>query len=67
MPDVSASYGTSLDLIAFLSVFIHNWWPFMSELYYLHQTFTDSVSDQYTQFGILTCQMWLKVMEDFLI
>ena len=46
MLDVTASYGTSLEFIAFfLGIFIHNWRSFMSDLLYLHQTFTSCVSD----------------------
>ena len=48
MPDVTASYGTSLVFIAFfLDIFIYFWGPFMSELLYLHQIFIDCVSNQY--------------------
>ena len=45
MPDVAASYGTPLDSIAFLGIFILNWRPYIFELLYLHQTFTDCVTD----------------------
>ena len=38
MLDVTASYGTSFDFIAFFM--------FIFELLYLHQTFTDCVSNQ---------------------
>ena len=31
----------------FLDIFIHYYWPLTSELLYLHQTFTDYVSNQY--------------------
>ena len=37
--------------------FMHYWRQFMSELLYLHQTFTDCLSNQYTNFNILTWQM----------
>ena len=33
----------------------------------LHQSFTDCISDQYTHFGMSTCQMSLQVMEGSLI
>ena len=36
-----------LILLRVLSIFIHFWRTFMSELLYLHQTFTDCVSNQY--------------------
>ena len=57
----------SLILLCFLGIFKHYWRSFMSELLYLHQTFTDYVSNQYTHFGLLTCQMWLQVMKCSLI
>ena len=34
---------------------------------YLHKTFTEYVSNQYTHFDMLTFQMSLQVMERFLI
>ena len=34
-----------LILLYFLAIFIHNWRAFMSEVLYLHQSFTDCVSD----------------------
>ena len=46
MPDVTASYGTLLDSMAFLSILIHSWRPFMSEVLIFHQIFTDCVSNQ---------------------
>ena len=45
-----------LILLRFLGIFIHYWQPFMSEVLYLHQTFTDCMSNQYTHFDMLTCQ-----------
>ena len=46
MPDMNASYEMPLDFIAFLGILIHNWWTFMpEELLYLHQIFTDCVSN----------------------
>ena len=47
MQDVTASYGMPFDFIVFLSIFVHFCRPFMSELLYLHQTFTDCISNQY--------------------
>ena len=41
MPDVTISYGTSYDFIAFFGCF-HK---FMSEVIYLHQTFINCVFD----------------------
>ena len=29
----------------FSGIFIHHWWPFMSKVLYLHQTFTECVSN----------------------
>ena len=46
-----------LILLRFLGIFIHYWRPFMSEVLYLHQTFTDCMSRQYTHFDMLTYQM----------
>ena len=54
MSDVTASYGTLFDFIAFLGIFIHYQRPFMSEVSYLYQIFTDYVSNQYTYFDMLT-------------
>ena len=67
MPDLTVSYGTPFDIIAFLGILIHYWQSFMSELLYLHQSFTYCVSNQYANTNISTCQMWLYVMECFLI
>ena len=67
MPDVTANYGTPFDCIAFFGIFIHYYWPFMSELLYPHQTFTGCISNQYTHFDILTWQMQLQIMEDSLL
>ena len=39
---------STLILLRFLCYYIHYWWPFMSELLYLQQTFTDCVSNEYT-------------------
>ena len=49
MPDVTARY---LILLRFLGILIYNCLAFMSEELYLHQTFKDCVSDQYTHFGM---------------
>ena len=49
-------------LLRFLGILIHNWREFMSEVLYLHQTFTDYVSDYCTDFVVSTCQMWLQLM-----
>ena len=64
MLDATASYGRSLDFIVFFGYFhklltiIH-----VSEVLYLHQTFTDCVSDKCTHFDMSNCKMWLQVME----
>ena len=50
IPDMTASLVTPFDFIAFLGLLIHYLGPFMSELLYLHQTFTDYMSNQYTRF-----------------
>ena len=68
LPDITTSFGKSVDFISFFGyILIHYWWPFMSELLYLHQTFTDCVSYQFTHSRMSTCQMWLQIMEDSLI
>ena len=41
--------------VFFFLIFIHNWRPFMPEVLYLHQTFTDYVSVWYSQFGMPIC------------
>ena len=46
MPDVTASYGTPFDFIAFLGIFIHNCLLFASEVLYIRQIFTDLMSKQ---------------------
>ena len=43
------------------------WAPFAIGSTSLHQTFTEYVSNQYTHFDILICQMRLQVMEQLLI
>ena len=43
------------------------WTAFALGNTYLHQTFKECVSNQYTRFYILKCQMWLHVMERPLI
>ena len=35
----------------------------MFEVFYLHQTFIDCVSNQSTHTSMCTCQMWLQVMK----
>ena len=57
MPDVTESYGMSLDFVAFYKNFIHNCRGFMSKVLHLLQTFTDSVSNQCTYWGMPKCQM----------
>ena len=57
MLDISVSYGIPIDFIAFLGIFIYNLRPFVSELLYLNQNFTNCVS----RFDLSACQMWLKV------
>ena len=43
----------------FKGISTFNQQPFVSKVLYLHQTYTDSVSYQYTHFGMLTNQKWL--------
>ena len=57
----------SLIMLCFLRIFVHNWRPFMSEVLYLHQTFSNYVSDWYLQFNMLIFNLWLQVMENSLI
>ena len=45
MPVVTAGYGTPFDFIAFFRYF-HTFLKTMSVLLYLHQTFTDCVSER---------------------
>ena len=45
MPDVTVCYGTTLDLVVFERFYIYNLRWFMSDVLYLHQTFTDYVYD----------------------
>ena len=46
MPDVAASYGSSLDFVAFLfRKFTHNLRALLSEVSYIKQTFTYCVSN----------------------
>ena len=45
MPDVYASYERSSDFIAFFCVFLYFIEEYSSKILYLHQTFTDCVSD----------------------
>ena len=56
-----------LILLHFLAIFIHFYLPFMPDLLYLRQTFTDCVSNQNTHFDMLKCQMLLQITEDFLV
>ena len=56
-----------LILLRFSGIFIHYYGPFMSELLYLHQKFTDYISNRYTHSNISTCQMSQQVMECILI
>ena len=67
MPDVTSSYGTLFDFIAFLGIFIHNWYAFMSKLLSIHPTFKVCMSNQNIHFDMFKYQMWLQVMEWFLI
>ena len=57
-----------LILLRLFGIFIHNnWRPFMSEVFYLHKTFTDYVSDQLTHFGMSTNQISQQVKESLLM
>ena len=53
---VTASYGVPFEFIAFMDIFIH-YRDRMYEVLYLHQTFTDCISNQNTDFDMLTCQI----------
>ena len=59
MSNVTANYGTLIDFIAFLGIFIHyrDRRSLMYEVLYLHQNFTDCVSSQYTYFDVFNYQM----------
>ena len=45
----------SLILLRFLGIFIHYWLPFRSKVLYLHQNFTDCISNQKFKIQILIC------------
>ena len=64
MTDVTANYGTTFDFIAFFGYF---YIKFTSILVYLHQTFTDCISDQYKHFSMSTNQKLLQIIEGSLI
>ena len=52
MSEVTGSYEKPLDIIAVFGYF-YKWRPlFMSELLYLHQTFTDCACNSFTHFGM---------------
>ena len=51
----------------FKNLHTYNWRPFISEILYLHQTFTDCISNQYTHFDMLTYQMKLQVTDGSLV
>ena len=60
MPDGTTSYGTPFDFIAFyLGIFINFRLPFISELLYLHQTFTDCdrMLDVTASYGMLSIRL----------
>ena len=59
MPDVTASYETTLDFY----VFLNNFNMKFKKIMYFHQNVTDCVSNQYTHFHMLKCQMSLQVTE----
>ena len=61
---MTESYGMPFNFIAFLFIFIHNK-ALMSEVLYLHQTFADYVSYQYTHFGLSICQKIYADVWDF--
>ena len=56
MSDVSASYGMLLDFIAFLGIFFFQIIEDYSVVF-LHQTFTDCVTNLHKHIDMLTCQM----------
>ena len=56
----------SLILLCILDIVIHYYWrPLMSEVLYLHQTFTDCILDWFTHFCMSTCQMRSLIMLRF--
>ena len=68
MSDGAANYGTPLDFIAFLDIFIHyRDKSLMYEVLYLHQNFTNCVSSQYTYFDMLSCQISLQIIKGSLV
>ena len=56
-----------LILLRVLGIFIHLLRPFMSEPLYLHQTFTDCMSNYNTHVDMSVCQMEMQFMESFII
>ena len=58
MSNVTACYGTLLDFIDFLGIFIIDNHSF--------QTFTDYMSNQYAHFDRLICQMLWKILWFFM-
>ena len=68
MSDVNASYETLLDFITFLGISIHYRRSLMYEIvFYLHQIFTDCMSNQYTHFDMLACQIYPQDTEISLV
>ena len=51
----------------FLGIYMLYYWPFMSELLCLHQTFDDCVSNHYEYKNWSASQMWLQVIDSSLI
>ena len=61
---MTANYGAFPDFIAFFGNSTHYHRPFMSEVLYLHQIFTDCVSNQYLMKLISTCHSaYMKVKD----
>ena len=53
MSDVTTSYGISPKFSTFFANFAQNWWIFMSEVLYLHQTFINCVFDMNNEYKYL--------------
>ena len=54
--------GRSLNSLSFLGIVIHYWRPFMSELLYLNQTFTDFMSN-FNFWYVILHQTFINLME----
>ena len=59
--------GQAGNIGLFLKIISHKWTAFVFGNTYYHQIFTECGFNQCTYFDVLTCQMWLQVIERSLI